>query len=56
MDEIRQCGVISTNYQWFLLTLMAISEKKTSSIKLGRLSSYTVECLRIMRDVFGITF
>jgi RNA 3'-terminal phosphate cyclase-like protein len=25
MDEIKYCGVISTNYQWFLLTLMAIS-------------------------------
>lgn len=56
LDEIRQSGVISTNYQWFLLTLMAMSEKKTSSVKLGRLSAYTIECLRIIRDMFGIAF
>ena len=42
LDEIRQSGVISTNYQWFLLTLMALSEKKTSAAKLGRLSAYTI--------------
>jgi len=35
---------------------MALSEKKTSSIKLGRLSPFTVECLRIIRDYFGIVF
>lgn len=35
---------------------MALSEKKTSSAKIGRVSPFTVECLRIMRDFFGITF
>lgn len=42
MDEIRYSGVISTNYQWFLLTLMSLSERKTSSAKIGRVSPYTV--------------
>ena len=35
---------------------MALSEKKTSSAKIGRLSAYTVECLRVIRDFFGISF
>lgn len=56
MDEIKYCGVISTNYQWFILSLMALSEKKTSSVKLGRVSPFTIECLRIFRDFFGIAF
>jgi RNA 3'-terminal phosphate cyclase-like protein len=56
LDEIRYCGVISTNFQWFLLTLMALSERKTSSAKIGRVSPFTIECLRIMKDFFGITF
>jgi RNA 3'-terminal phosphate cyclase-like protein len=56
LDEVEHSGYISTNYQWFVLTLMALSERKTSSIKLGRISPYTVECLRILRDFFGIIF
>ena len=56
LNEVQSCGVISTNYQWFLLTLMALSEKKTSSAKIGRVSAFTVECLRVIRDLFGITF
>ena len=56
LDEIEHSGCISTNYQWFALTLMALSEKKTSSIKLGRVSPFTVECLRLMRDYMGVVF
>lgn len=56
LDEIEHSGIFSTNYQWFLLTLMALSEKKTSSVKLGRISPYTVECLRIIKDFFGVIF
>lgn len=48
--------MISTNYQWFLLTLMALSERKTSSAKIGRVSPFTVECLRVMKDMFGVGF
>jgi hypothetical protein len=53
---VEHSGFISTNYQWFVLNLMALSEKKTSSIKLGRVSAFTVECLRIIRDLLGIVF
>jgi RNA 3'-terminal phosphate cyclase-like protein len=56
LDELQNAGVISTNYQWFALTLMALSEKKTSSIKLGRISPFTVECLRSLKDTLGVVF
>lgn len=35
---------------------MALSEKKTSSIKLGRISPFTVECLRSLKDTLGVVF
>jgi RNA 3'-terminal phosphate cyclase-like protein len=56
LDEIENSGIVSTNYQWFLLTLMALSERKTSSVKLGRVSPFTVECLRVIKDFFGVIF
>lgn len=49
LDEIEHSGIISTNYAWMVLTAMALSEKKTSTVKLGRLSAFTVECLRVIR-------
>ena len=56
LDEIEHSGAMSTNYQWLVLTLMSLSEKKTSVIKLGRLSSFSVECLRVLRDGLGVVF
>ena len=35
---------------------MCLSEKKTSEVKLGRVSPFTVECLRVMRNAFGVVF
>ena len=35
---------------------MALSERKTSSAKIGRVSPFTVECLRVMKDMFGVGF
>jgi RNA 3'-terminal phosphate cyclase len=56
LDEIEHSGVVSTNYAWLLLTLMALSEKKTSTAKIGRVSAYTVECLRVIREAMGVVF
>jgi RNA 3'-terminal phosphate cyclase-like protein len=56
LDEIEHAGVISTNYQWLLVTLMALSERKTSEVKLGRVSGFTVECLRVLREALGVVF
>lgn len=56
LDEIKYAGVVSTHHQWFLLTLMAFSERKTSQAKLGRVSPFTIECLRILKEFFGVIF
>lgn len=56
LDEIKYAGVVSTHHQWFLLTLMAFSERKTSQAKLGRVSPFTIECLRLLKEFFGVIF
>lgn len=35
---------------------MSMSERNISSAKLGRISPYTIDNLRIIRDFFGVTF
>lgn len=35
---------------------MAFSEKRVSKVRLGRISVHTIETLRIIRDVLGVTF
>lgn len=35
---------------------MSLAEKKISSVILGRISPFTVENLRIIREFFGVTF
>jgi RNA 3'-terminal phosphate cyclase-like protein len=35
---------------------MAFSERKTSQAKLGRVSPYTIECLRLLKEFFGAIF
>lgn len=35
---------------------MALSEKKVSSIKLGRITPFTIENVRTIKDFFGVTF
>ncbi|EGR27024.1 RNA 3-terminal phosphate cyclase family protein, putative [Ichthyophthirius multifiliis] len=56
LDEILYCGFVDSNSQSMFLTLMSLSEKKISSIRLGRITPFTVENLRIIREFFGVTF
>ena len=56
LDEIKHSGVVDTSFQQFALLLMAFSEKKLSSINIGRLSTHTVETLRIIKTLLGVTF
>lgn len=51
-----QSGVVDSSSQWVALILMALSEKKISKIKLGRITPFTIETLRIIKELLGITF
>ncbi len=39
-----------------ILLLMALSEKTISKVKIGRLTAYSVEIIRVIRDFLGVTF
>lgn len=39
-----------------MLLLMVLGPEDVSKIRLGKLSAYTMECLRLLRDFFGVTF
>lgn len=36
--------------------LMSLAEKKISSIRLGRITPYTVDNLKVLREFLGVTF
>jgi len=56
LDEISFSGVVDTSNQSLVLTLMALSERQVSSVRLGRVSQFTIENLRILKEFFGVIF
>jgi RNA 3'-terminal phosphate cyclase-like protein len=56
LDEIHYSGCIDTSNQQYALILMALAEKRLSQVRLGRLSLHTIETLRHLRDLIGVTF
>eukprot|EP01017_Pseudomicrothorax_dubius_P031621 TRINITY_DN4055_c0_g4_i1.p1 TRINITY_DN4055_c0_g4~~TRINITY_DN4055_c0_g4_i1.p1 ORF type:complete len:410 (-),score=131.98 TRINITY_DN4055_c0_g4_i1:138-1367(-) len=56
LDELGYGGFLDTHLQSTALLLAALSERKISRLKLGRISNYTVAMLRNIRDYFGVVF
>lgn len=56
VDEILYSGCIDTTFQSFVLFLMAISEKVPSVVKLGRITEYTIENLRLIKVFTNVVF
>ncbi|KAJ1958149.1 hypothetical protein IWQ62_004947, partial [Dispira parvispora] len=56
LDEVRKGGCFDSNHQWLPLLLMTISPEDVSKIRLGKLTEFTMQYLRDLRDFFGITF
>lgn len=54
--EIRARGCVDTAGQWTTLLMMLLAPEDVSRVRLGRLSRLTVDCLRLYRDFFGVTF
>ena len=42
LDEIFYSGFVDSTNQSILMTLMCLAEKKISSVKIGRISGYTI--------------
>eukprot|EP01085_Mycamoeba_gemmipara_P004969 Mycagemm_TRINITY_DN10691_c0_g1::TRINITY_DN10691_c0_g1_i1::g.4969::m.4969 type:complete len:356 gc:universal TRINITY_DN10691_c0_g1_i1:1080-13(-) len=56
LAEVAQGGCIDTAMQSIPLTLMALNTEDLSKLRVGKLSPYSIECLRLLREFFGITF
>lgn len=56
LEEIVKGGCVDTFHQSFVLLFMVLCPEDVSKVRLGRLSPYTVECLREYRQFFGTTF
>jgi len=56
LQEILLGGCVDSMNQSFVLFWMALSPEDVSKIRLGKLSPYTIQTLRHLRDFFGVTF
>jgi RNA 3'-terminal phosphate cyclase-like protein len=56
LHEILQGGCVDTANQSFFLLLMVLGPEDVSKIRLGKLSPYTIEYLRHIKQFFGVSF
>lgn len=56
LAEIERRGCVDTMGQWSFILLMLLSTEDVSKVRLGRLSQLTVDCMRLYREFFGVTF
>jgi RNA 3'-terminal phosphate cyclase-like protein len=56
VEEIGQGGVVDSAHQSLMLLLMVLCPENVSKIRLGKLSPYTIEALRLFKAIFGVTF
>jgi RNA 3'-terminal phosphate cyclase-like protein len=55
-EEVANGGCVDTSFQSLYLLFMAISEESVSKIRLGKLSPYTIQFLRHLKDFFAVVF
>jgi RNA 3'-terminal phosphate cyclase-like protein len=57
LSEIENGGCVDTAHQAMCLLFMALGPREAlSQVRLGKLTPYTMEALRIIRDCFGVVF
>lgn len=56
LEEIGKRGCVDTMSQWICLLMMILSPEDVSKIRLGKLSQFTIDCLRLYKEMFGIQF
>ncbi|ETW00577.1 18S rRNA biogenesis protein RCL1 [Aphanomyces invadans] len=55
-EEIQRGGCVDTSNQCLALLLMTLSPEDVSKIRFGKLTPYSMQYLRHLRDFFGVTF
>ena len=56
LSEISNGGCIDTVHQSYILLLMCLTSEDVSKVRLGKLSQYTIECLRLYKLFFNVQF
>ena len=56
LEEIRRGGCIDTTAQSLVLLLMCLGPEDVARIRLGTLSQYTIQSLRLYKQVLGVEF
>lgn len=56
LAEVSKRGCVDSMSQWVFLLLMLLSTDDVSRVRLGRLTPLAVDCLRLYREFFGVTF
>ncbi|KAI9922741.1 hypothetical protein PsorP6_002176 [Peronosclerospora sorghi] len=54
--EINNGGCVDSSNQALVLMLMALGPEDVAKVRFGKLTPYSIECLRHLREFFGITF
>lgn len=55
-EEISRGGCVDTQSQSICLLFMVLGPEDVSKVRFGKLSPYTVQYLRDLKDFFGVTF
>jgi RNA 3'-terminal phosphate cyclase-like protein len=53
---VKHGGCVDSTNQWLMLLFMALCPEDISRLRLGKLSEFTVSYLRLLRDIFDVTF
>eukprot|EP00457_Paulinella_chromatophora_P008402 gb/GEZN01008435.1/.p1 GENE.gb/GEZN01008435.1/~~gb/GEZN01008435.1/.p1 ORF type:complete len:445 (+),score=29.72 gb/GEZN01008435.1/:65-1336(+) len=55
-EQLAQDACVDTVHQPTVLLLMVLCPEDVSKVRVGPLSDHTIQCLRLFRDLFGVTF
>jgi RNA 3'-terminal phosphate cyclase-like protein len=55
-EEIAKGGVVDSAHQSTMLLLMILCPEDVSKVRIGALTPYTIESLRLYKEMFGVTF
>jgi RNA 3'-terminal phosphate cyclase-like protein len=56
LEEIRRGGCVDTGVQSLVVLLMCLTPEDVSRVRIGTLSPYTIESLRLLKMAFGVEF
>merc|ERR1711862_956235 len=56
LQEVQKGGVVDTAQQTLVLLWMCLTSEDVSRVRLGTLSPYTIQSLRLFKLMFGVEF